>query len=55
MNRASKLGEDIARANETLLTERTFEAVKTRTDIVFEPQNQDDQLFTYYSASPNAR
>ena len=52
MNRASKLGEDIARANETLLTERTYAAVKTRTDIVFEPQSQDDQLFSYYSASP---
>jgi adenylate cyclase len=51
MNRASKLGEDIARANETLLTERTFAAVKSRSDIIFEPQSQDDQLFTYYSAS----
>ena len=51
MNRASKLGEDIARANETLLTERTFAAVKSRSDITFEPQSQDDQLFTYYSAS----
>ena len=30
MNRASKLGEDIARANETLLTERAFEAVGQR-------------------------
>jgi adenylate cyclase len=51
MNRASKLGEDIARANETLLTERTFAAVKSRSDIIFEPQSQDDQIFTYYSAS----
>ncbi len=51
MNRASKLGEDIARANETLLTERTYAAVRTRTDIVFEVQNQDDQLFSYYSAA----
>jgi len=54
MNRASKLGEDIARANETLLTEQTFEAIKARTDIVFESQSQDDQLFSYYRASPNA-
>jgi class 3 adenylate cyclase len=53
MNRASKLGEDIARANETLLTERAFAAVKARTDIVFESQNQDDQLFSYYRASLN--
>jgi class 3 adenylate cyclase len=52
MNRASKLGEDIARANETLLTERTYAAVSSRTDIAFEPQSQDDQLFSYYSATP---
>ena len=51
MNRASKLGEDIARANETLLTERTFAAVKSRSDIIFEPQSQDDQIFTCYSAA----
>ncbi len=53
MNKASKLGEDIARARETLLTERTFEAVKARNDIVFESQSQDDQLFSYYRASLN--
>ncbi len=28
MNRASKLGEDIARAKETLLTERAYDALK---------------------------
>lgn len=50
MNRASKLGEDIARANETLLTERTFEALKGRTDIRFELQSSDDQLFPFYRA-----
>ncbi len=51
MNRASKLGEDIACANETLLTDRTFSAVKSRSDIMFERQSFDDQLFSYYSAS----
>jgi class 3 adenylate cyclase len=48
MNRASKLGEDIARANETLITERAYEAVCDRTDLSFELQGQDDQLFPFY-------
>lgn len=48
MNRASKLGEDIARANETLITERVFEAVSGRDDLRFEAQDQDDQLFPFY-------
>lgn len=52
MNRAAKLGEDIARANETLLTERAFDALKTRTDIRFELQTSDDQLFPFYRAIP---
>ena len=51
MNRASKLGEDIARANETLLTERAFEAVRQRTDIQFDLQSSDDQMFPFYRAS----
>jgi len=50
MNQASKLGEDIARANETLLTERTFEALRERRDIRFQRQSNDDQLFPFYSA-----
>jgi len=50
MNRASKLGEEIARANETLLTERAFEALKERTDILFTLQSSDDQLFPFYRA-----
>lgn len=54
MNRASKLGEDIARANETLLTERTFEALKERSDIRFDKQRSDDQLFMFYKATPIA-
>jgi hypothetical protein len=51
MNRASKLGEDIARANETLLTERAFEAVGHRTDIQFDLQSSDDQMFPFYRAT----
>lgn len=52
MNRASKLGEDIARAKETLLTENAFDALKARTDISFELQVSDDQLFPFYRATP---
>lgn len=50
MNRASKLGEDIAHANETLLTERAFDALRHRQDIRFEARRRDDQLFPYYRA-----
>lgn len=50
MNRASKLGEDIARANETLLTENAFRALHKRTDIRFDLQSKDDQLFPFYRA-----
>lgn len=50
MNRASKLGEDISRASETLLTERTYDAIKKRRDINFKRQSSDDQLFPFYRA-----
>ena len=50
MNRASKLGEDIARANETLRTESAFQATSHRSDIRFEIQDLDDQLFPFYRA-----
>ena len=50
MNRASKLGEDIGRANETLLTELAFDALKARKDIKFDLQTSDDQLFPFYRA-----
>jgi len=48
MNRASKLGEDIARGNETLITERVQAVLAERDDIEFEYQDQDDQLFPFY-------
>ena len=54
MNRASKLGEDIARARETLVTERAYEALSGRADIQFELQTSDDQLFPYYRATPTS-
>lgn len=50
MVQASKLGEDIARANEVLVTERAFQALDHRSDIVFEEQKYDDQLFPFYRA-----
>lgn len=48
MNRASKLGEDIARGNETLVTERVHDAISSREDIVFERQDHDDLMFPFY-------
>jgi hypothetical protein len=51
MNQASKLGEDIARANETLLTKRAFEAVGERADVRFDLQSSDDQMFPFYRAT----
>ncbi len=48
MNRAAKLGEDIARGNETLVTERAYEAIKSRNDLAFELQEQDDLQFPFF-------
>ena len=54
MNRASKLGEDIARGNETLVTERVHDAVAAREDIVFERQEHDDLRFPFYRVTVSA-
>ncbi|MGI9248546.1 MAG: hypothetical protein ACR2QI_05995, partial [Woeseiaceae bacterium] len=54
MNRASKLGEDIARGNETLITERAYAAMAKRDDVHFEHQDQDDLLFPFYRATQPA-
>ena len=51
MNRASKLGEDIARGNETLVTGNVYFALRQRPDVQFEQLASDDQLFPYYRAS----
>lgn len=48
MNRASKLGEDVARGYETLVTERAYAAVAEREDLAFERQDLDDSLFPFY-------
>ena len=52
MNRAAKLGEEIARGGETLVTSNLHEALRHRADLVFEQQQSDDQLFPYLRASP---
>lgn len=54
MNQASKLGEDIARGNETLITERAYAAMAERDDVRFEFQDQDDLLFPFYRATKKA-
>lgn len=48
MNQASKLGEDIARGGEILLTEGAFQALSARSDVRFEAQTGDDLLFPYH-------
>jgi len=53
MNRSSKLGEDTARGNETLITSNVYAALRHRSDILFEQLASDDQLFSYYRASPH--
>jgi len=54
MNRASRLGEDIARGTETLVTENLREALRQRPDVVFEPLSHDDMLFPYFRATPSS-
>jgi class 3 adenylate cyclase len=51
VNRAAKLGEDLARGNETLVTANVYFALRHRPDIVFEQLSNDDQMFPYYRAS----
>jgi class 3 adenylate cyclase len=50
MNRAAKLGEDIARGQETLVTESVFRALEHRAEVEFEEQHEDDLLFRFYRA-----
>ena len=52
MNRASKLGEDTARAQETLLTERAFQALQDRQDCEFQLRRSDELPFPFYAALP---
>ena len=52
MNRASRLGEDIARGDEILLTENAAAALLGRRDIRLEPQSQDDAPFQFWRLFP---
>jgi adenylate cyclase len=52
MNRASKLGEDIARGREILITERAHAVLSGRSDVGFQLQATDDQLFPFYRVVP---
>jgi len=51
MNQASKLGEDIAKGTETLITERAYEALKERNDCVFQKRTHNRVPFHYYQVS----
>ncbi len=53
MNRASKLGEDTARAYEILITQNAFDALKHRKDCTFTLVNSDDLPFPYYTVTGN--
>lgn len=48
MNRASKLGEDIADGGEILLTEGFYAQVLRRPDMVFQQRRRDRTQFEYY-------
>lgn len=51
MNRAAKLGEDIARGFETLVTQNAYEALRDRDDVHFGPQQHADLPFSYFRVS----
>jgi class 3 adenylate cyclase len=48
MNRASKLGEDLARGGETLVTENAHRALSARSGDILERVEADDVLFPYF-------
>ncbi len=48
MNRASVLGEDVARGGEILITEGLHDAVAPRAALAFDRQTRDDTPFPYY-------
>lgn len=54
MNEAAKLGEDIARGGETLLTLSAREALGHRDDVEFRREDTDDQLFPFFRAVPRS-
>ena len=50
MNRAAKLGEEVARGTETLVTDHLREALRHRREYRFEPLQQDRMPFPYFRA-----
>jgi len=48
VNRASKLGEDIAKGSETLITERAYNVLKEREDCIFRRQIHEEIPFPFY-------
>jgi len=52
MNRASKLGEDTAKAGETLLTENFHAQVRHRTNLGFVRHDRGELPFGYFSVLP---
>ena len=53
MNRASKLGEDMACGGEILVTEGVHDALKARIDVVFEPERSKELPFSFYRVTLN--
>lgn len=51
MNRASRLGEDIADPEETLITEQVYQLLKDEPGYTFEKCTRNDVPLTYYRAS----
>ena len=52
MNQTSKLGEDIAKGGETLITEGFYNAVKGRPDVAYVRYANEDLPFLFYKAEP---
>ncbi len=52
MNRASKLGEDIANAEQTLVTHNVFSALQERKDLQFLDRKHAAAPFPFYQARP---
>jgi adenylate cyclase len=55
MNRASKLGEDIAKGSETLITENVYKEVGKRKDLIFNLQTHDEVPFPFYTVAKKKR
>ena len=53
MNKASKLGEDTAKASETLVTEGLKNSLKNRSDITFQKRSSDDLKFPFFAIFPS--